>query len=268
MKNILTKNVLFVAAFASITNFCIASPNHNQDTTLLAANTAKSAAVTVKEVNVDYPSLLQDQKVQSISYVQKYSETKREYLTLMYKKGATYFPQIIPILKQYNVPEEMKVLIALESNFNGNAVSRAGAVGYWQMMDAVAMDYGLSIGKTKGKKKKGLADDRKNFYRSTVAAARFLRDQYKQFNNDMLLAVASYNCGAGNVMKAIRRSGVTDASFWDIKKFLPAETRNYVMNFITLNVIFNNYDKFENKDLVFAPQMIQNYDPAPTSIVN
>ena len=69
--------------------------------------------------------------------------------------------------------------------------------------------------------------------------------------------VASYNCGVGNVWEAMKKTGKTDPDFWEIKNFLPAETQSYVMNFITLNVIFHNYDKFANNILLFSPTTIK-----------
>jgi soluble lytic murein transglycosylase-like protein len=268
MKNILTKHFLFIALFASITNFCIASPSQLQDTTLIAANSTKSSAVAVREANVEYPALLVNEKEQSIAYVQKFTKTRRDYLIKMHKEGEKYFPQIISALQKQGLPEELKVIVPIESDFKGNVVSRSGAVGYWQMMDAIALDYGLSIGKSsKGKKKRG-PDERKNLFKSTVAATKFLKDLYTQFNNDVLLTVASYNCGPNAVLRAIKKSGINEAGFWDISKYLPAETRAYVMKFITLNVIFGNYDNFESNNLLFAPQMIQNYNPDTQTIVN
>jgi hypothetical protein len=75
--------------------------------------------------------------------------------------------------------------------------------------------------------------------------------------NDILLIVASYNCGVGNVWKAKQKTGLPNPSFWDAKKFLPSETQAYVMNFITLNVLFNNYQKFENNSLSFKPVKVK-----------
>jgi hypothetical protein len=266
MKTILTRKFLFIALFASLTNFCIASPYQLKDTTVLAENNTKKEAVTVIEANVEYPALLVNEKEKSIEYVKSFTQTRRDYLLKMHKEGEKYFPQIVSALQNQGLPEELKVLVPIESDFKGNVVSRSGAVGYWQMMDAVALDYGLSIGK-KGKKRKGI-DERKNFLKSTAAATRLLKDLYKQFNNDVLMTVASYNCGSGSVLRAIKKSGITSPGFWDINKYLPAETRAYVMKFITLNVIFDNYDKFEANNLLFAPQMIQNIDPATQTIVN
>jgi membrane-bound lytic murein transglycosylase D len=260
MKHILNRNFLFLFIFTSITNLTIASPLQMlNDTTVLAAN-AKNNNMLIAEANVTYPATLASEKEASVKFVEQYSQKERGFLMEMFKKGQSYFPHITSVLQQYSLPEELKVLVAIESEFNANARSRAGAVGYWQMMDALAVDMGLNI--SRGKKKKG-NDDRKNFFKSTVAAIKYLKDQYSQFNSDLLLTVAAYNCGAGNVMKAIRKSGVADATFWDIKKYLPAETRSYVMKFISFNVIFENFDKFANNQLLFTDKMLQ----APTQAI-
>jgi membrane-bound lytic murein transglycosylase D len=216
--------------------------------------------------NVDYPESLQNHREQSLEYVENFSAKKRTYLINLYEKGKAYFPKIEEVLKRFQLPSELKVLIALVSGFNGNAISKAGAVGYWQIIDAVAKEYGLHVatGKQKAKKK----DDRKNFNKSTLAAARYLHDRCIDLNNDLLLAVASYNCGVGRVFNAIKKCGKADAGFWDIKKYLPAETRSYVMNFITLNVIFENYDDFTKDQLVFYPQLIENTQEASSVYSN
>jgi len=230
------------------------------DTTKLIAGITRklisenNSAVTI--ANVEYPESLQDQKEQSLEYVENFSNKKRNYLISIYEKGKAFFPKVEDVLKSFQLPVELKVLVALESGFNGNAISKAGAVGYWQIMDAVGREYGLHIatGKHKYKKK----DDRKNFTKSTLAAAKYLRDRCRELNSDLLLMVASYNCGIGRVLNSIKKCGNPDAGFWDIKKYLPAETRNYVMNFIALNVIFENYENFTNKQLVFYPALIEN----------
>jgi hypothetical protein len=263
MRSIITRDLLFISIFITITLFCFAAPQQAKDSTLLAENKTKTASMIVKEANVEYPDLLAEHKAESIVYVQKFSSKMKEFIVKMHDKGENYFPQIEPILAKYDLPTELKMIVPLESQFRGGVVSRSGAVGYWQMMDVIAVDYGLSIGKSK--KKKG-DDERKNLFKSTVAATKYLKHLYTQFNNDILLAVASYNCGEGYVTRAIKKSGITDAGFWDIKKFLPLETRNYVMNFITLNVIFNNYDKYVNNDLLFTPLMMRNSDPVPAII--
>jgi len=230
--------------------------------------------IVLKEANVVYPDLLCGNEEQSLDYIEKFSAKRRDYLIRTYNKGKKFFPKAAVILARHNIPNEFKVLLALESAFNGNAVSRAGAVGYWQIMDEVAKEYGLKYARhlNAAEKKKELKlakalakkehkkfrpviikDERKNFDKSTYTAARYLKDRCRNLDNDYLLVVASYNCGVGNVWNAMEKTGKTNPNFWDVKSYLPAETRSYVMNFIALNVIYNNYEKFANNTLCFKP---------------
>jgi membrane-bound lytic murein transglycosylase D len=240
------------------------------DTTKLIAGITKKLVPETKDVvtaaNVEYPENLQDQKEQSLEYVENFSNKKRNYLINIYERGKEYFPKVEEVLKRFQLPLELKVLIALESGFNGNAISKAGAVGYWQMMDKAAKEYGLHIvaGKHKQNGKLKKKDERKNFSKSTLAAAKYLRDRCMDLNNDLLLMVASYNCGVGRVWSSIKKCGKTDAGFWDIKNYLPAETRNYVMNFIALNVIFENYENFVKNQLAFYPALVENTEDNST----
>ncbi|MEP6712661.1 MAG: lytic transglycosylase domain-containing protein [Ferruginibacter sp.] len=225
-----------------------------------------------KEANVIYPNIFCGHEKESISYVEKFSVARKDYLIRTFKRSKKFFPKAVAILKKQNVPEEFAVLLALESGFNAGAVSGAGAVGYWQIMDNVAKEYGLRIAikenltaekknknkltvkdKKNHKKIKFQVDDRKNFIRSTYAAARYLKDRSRNLNGDWLLIAASYNCGVGNVWDAMEKCGKKDPTFWDIKNYLPTETRAYVMNFITLNVIFKNYENFVKNNLCFTP---------------
>ncbi len=264
-----------VKAVAAIFIFCLSAnkisaltPIIAEDTTrknLIAYNNKEERIVVLKEVNVEFPAILMGNEKESMDYIEKFFTSRKNYLIRTYQRSRNIFPKVENIFKQYNVPQEFKVLMALESGFNANAVSSAGAVGYWQFMDNVAKEYGLKIAsKNKIKKnisgketeKKQLAksvsrDDRKNFTKSTHAAARYLQDRGRNLNNDWLLIAASYNCGVGNVWNAMERTGKANPTFWDIKKYLPAETRSYVMNFIVLNVLFNNYEKFSKNTLCF-----------------
>ncbi len=199
---------------------------------------------------VVYPANLKEHREESKAYVKRYSEKERAYIIHMFNKGKKYFSTATNIFDKYNVPYELQMLPALESNFTANAVSPAGAVGYWQFMTELAGEYGLKTG--------GKNDERKNFSKSTNAAAKFFRDQLEVFNNDILLTVAAYNCGQGCVKRAIKKSKEADADYWDIKNHLPAETRRFVMNFVSLNVIALNYDKFLSRKLNFdEPHLIQ-----------
>lgn len=243
---------------------------------------AIKAVSTVNTGNVVFPEILKGNEEQALEYIENFSEKRRGYLVSMYNKGQRLLPQAAAILKAHGLPEELKVLLALESAYNPNARSKAGAVGYWQFMDNVAKEYGMKIAQLQAKQKKikgskhaknkaiarrRMADDRKNFIKSTTAAARYLCDRRKNLNDNWLLMVASYNCGVGNVWNAMEKSGVENPGFWDIKDDLPAETRAYVMNFITLNVIFANYDNFINNNMVFKEEKIVfpvRYDEVPS----
>lgn len=247
---------------------------------LAAANAKDNAGVITLEPNVVFPEVLTGNEQETLGYIEKFSENRRAYLIRTYTRSKKYFPKVTAILKKHNLPQELKVLLALESAFNGNAVSKAGAVGYWQIMDEVAKEYGLKYvaqakkeekkkadkkkvdkttppAKTTAKKPATPKDDRKNFNKSTYAAARYLKDRSRNLNNNLLLMVASYNCGIGNVWDAMKKTGKTDPDFWDIKVYLPAETQAYVMNFITLNVVFHNYEKFTGNTLLFTPTKVK-----------
>jgi membrane-bound lytic murein transglycosylase MltF len=220
--------------------------------------------IILQKANVVYPPVLAGNEETTLGYIERFSISRRNYLINTYIRSKKYFPKATAILKKYEVPQEFRVLLALESGFNGNAVSRAGAVGYWQIMDETAREYGMKIAERMeikgkhGKVKKGNkhitripSDDRKNFDKSTRVAARYLKDRVSNLNGDWLLIAASYNCGVGNVWKAIQKCGKASPSFWDIKDYLPDETNAYVMNFITLNVIYHNYEAFVQNKLCF-----------------
>ena len=259
MNKLLSK---LLCAFIILFGSHAANGGSTSDTSKLLANAKVKSEYTktvVKEANVHYPTVLADHMDETLDYVQSFSKNKRQYLINTYKRGKSFFPRIVTVFKKYHLPQELKVLIALESAFNANALSYAGARGYWQFMDAPAKEYGLKIVESKDTaairlKKK---DDRTNLAKSTLAAAKYLNDRAKNLNNNLLLMVASYNWGIGNVRNAMRKTGKNNPDFWDIKKYLPTETKNYVMNFIALNVIFENYDKFSKNQLVFNPETIE-----------
>jgi len=257
---------------------------HRTDTSqrelLASVDKRATANYFVKECNVVFPEILKGNEEEATDYIEKFCAKRKEYIIRMHTRGKKLLPKAAAILKKHNLPEELKVLLTLESAYNGNAVSSAGAVGYWQFMDVVAKEYGLKYvphekkeEKKKivnGKGKKGiqatkadkketakLKDERKNFNKATIAAARYLRDRRVNLDDNWLLVVASYNCGVGNVWSAMEKSGRANPTFWDIKKYLPAETKAYVMNFITLNVIFANYDQFTKNNLIFKPVRIE-----------
>lgn len=254
--------ITLLSGFAILSSAKISAQQADAPDTSKLLSTVSKNTVAYKTfviaANVEFPQSLQNYKDEAADYVEKFSSEKRTFLLHTYETGKKYFPKIITVLKRYQLPEELKVLIALESGFSANAISKAGAVGYWQIMDEVAKEYGLQIvtrdNNSRASKKR--KDERKNFMKSTIAAAKYFSDRMMNLNNDLLLMVASYNCGIGTVKNAINKSPKTNPDFWDIKKFLPKETRNYVMNFIALNVIFTNYENFVNRQMLFAPKMV------------
>lgn len=142
-----------------------------------------------------------------------------------------YMPIFEEIFHEYGLPQELKAMAIIESSLNPVAVSRAKARGMWQFMYSTAKRYGLEIN--------SYVDERYDPIKSAHAAAKYLKDSYKIFG-DWPLAIASYNCGAGNVSKAIRRSG-GKKSFWDVYYFLPRETRGYVPSFMAALYLLKYY---------------------------
>ena len=151
-----------------------------------------------------------------------YSEKMPERMAHMLGLCEYYMPIFQETFNRYDMPEELKAMAIIESAMNPLAVSRVGAKGMWQFMYQTAKSYGLNIN--------SFVDERLDPVKSADAAARYLMDAYEIFG-DWNLAIASYNCGAGNVKKAIRRSGGSRA-FWDIWPYLPRETRGYVPAFV------------------------------------
>lgn len=224
----------------------------------------------IQQPNVIFPEILKGNEAKTFDYITSFSNKKRNYLVHLFNKSKKVLPKVKSILKKNNLPEELGIIMLMESDCNANALSKAGAVGYWQIMDVVAKEYGLNyVPKLCAEEKKQLAlldakkialfynarakrkDDRKNFSKSTLTAAHYLQDRQSTLGKNWLLIVASYNCGIGNVKKAIRKSGKTNPDFWDIRNFLPTETQAYVLNFITLSVIYHNYENFNNNNLNF-----------------
>ncbi len=140
-----------------------------------------------------------------------------------------YFPIIEQVLDAHGLPIELKYLAVVESALNPVALSRVGACGLWQFMLPTGKSYGLEIN--------SLVDERRDPMKATEAACKYFKDLYSIYG-DWNLVLASYNCGPGNVNKAIRRSG-GKTDFWDIFPYLPKETRSYVPLFIAANYVMN-----------------------------
>lgn len=165
------------------------------------------------------------------NYIIKYSEKMPQTIGKILGLCDYYMPIFQEIFSQYDMPEELRAMAVIESAMNPLAVSRVGAKGMWQFMYSTAKIYGLNIN--------SFVDERLDPVKSAHAAAQYLQDAYEIFG-DWNLAIASYNCGAGNVNKAIRRSGGKRA-FWDIWPYLPRETRGYVPAFVGALYTMNYY---------------------------
>jgi len=165
------------------------------------------------------------------SYIDLYAFRKRKLVSKVLTTSRFYFPIFEEILDREKLPIELKYLAVIESALNQNAISPVGAVGLWQFMPATGKMYGL---------KTNIAfDERREIIKSTEAAVAYLKNSYRIYN-DWLLVIASYNCGPGNVNKAIRLSG-GKRNFWQIMPYLPKETRGYVPAFIAAAYVMNFY---------------------------
>jgi membrane-bound lytic murein transglycosylase D len=160
-------------------------------------------------------------------YMNSYLKENRETLQKIKQRNASYFKVMDAMFTKYKLPSDLKYLAVVESELKYNAVSKVGAVGYWQLMPETAQLLGLKV--TPG------YDERKHLYKSTRAAAIYLRDLHREFG-DWLLVLAAYNCGPGPVYKAIRKSGSRD--FWKLQAYLPAETRGHVKRIIATRYYF------------------------------
>lgn len=160
-----------------------------------------------------------------------YADRRRNLVRYMLGMADFYFPIIEQVLDEYDLPIELKYLAVVESALNPVALSRVGACGLWQFMLPTGKIYGLEIN--------SLVDERRDPEKATRAACRYFKDMYAIYG-DWNLVLASYNCGPGNVNKAIRRAG-GKTDFWEIFQYLPKETRSYVPLFIAANYIMNYY---------------------------
>lgn len=170
------------------------------------------------------------------AFIDMYTLKRRTQVSNMLGLSQEYFPMFEAELDKHNMPIELKYLPIIESALNTHAVSKAGAAGLWQFM------YGT--GKLMGLRIDTYVDERRDPHMATVAAVNYLEDLYSIYN-DWLLAIAAYNCGPGNVNKALRRAGGGDKTFWQIENYLPKETRGYVPAFIAATYVFE-YHKEHN----------------------
>lgn len=190
--------------------------------------------ISKEHLQTDIPDsvFIQRLKDMNVSFSLPYNEIVRDYLVKYTERGKKgmgkilglceyYMPFFQEIFTRHGLPQELKAMAIVESALNPTAVSWAGAAGMWQFMPSAAKGYGLHVDT--------YVDERLDPIKSGEAAAEFLKDMYQVFG-DWNLAIASYNCGPGNIQKAIRRAG--SRKFWDIWPYLPTETRGYVPAFV------------------------------------
>ncbi len=165
------------------------------------------------------------------SFIRMYTEKKRSLVEIMLGLSGYYFPVFEEVLDKYEMPLELRYLPVIESALNPKARSRAGANGLWQFMYQTGRQYNLEI--------TSFIDERSDPLKSTEAAVRYLKQLYDVYG-DWHLTIAAYNCGPGNVNRAVGRCG-NKVNYWDIYYFLPRETREFVPAFIAASYVMNYY---------------------------
>ena len=161
---------------------------------------------------------------------------RKETMKTWMQRADTYFPMIEQIFEEEGVPDELKYLAMIESGLNPRARSWASAVGMWQFIAATGRAYDLNVN--------AWVDDRMDPELATRAAAKHLKDLYRMYDENWQIALAGYNCSPRCIRRAMRRSGVSDPSFWDIYPYLPRETRNYIPTYIATSLIASNPEAY------------------------
>ena len=174
----------------------------------------------------DRPDLYERMDRELIAFT--YSHTNS---ILMLKRAERIFRQVVPILKKNGVPEDLKYLMAIESNLDPKAVSTAGAAGLWQFMKATGRGYGLEVADE--------VDERYNIEKATVAACKYLKEAYAKYGDWMTVA-ASYNAGQGGISKRLTDQKQKKA----MDLFLPTETSRYMFRILTAKYFFENPEEF------------------------
>ena len=223
----------------------------DESVTMGKVETGFSVAMLKDKLN----EYIYDQTLEDLEYVEErveiipghipitYNQKVASIITFFQKEGrnsfqkwlnrmSQYKPIILPILEEEGVPPELFYLAMIESGLNPKAYSYAHASGVWQFITSTGKMYGL--------KKTWWIDERRDFEKSTRAAAHLLKDLYMEFD-DWYLAFAAYNCGSTRVKKTIKRQGTND--YWKLTR-LPAQTRNYVPNIMAAIFIANNPEKY------------------------
>jgi membrane-bound lytic murein transglycosylase D len=204
------------------------------------------AEAEVRETHSDLPLMMTDPVA---SYINYFSTRGRDTLENALARGGRYREMIERVLREEGVPQDLIYLAQAESGFHPLAVSRAGARGMWQLMASRARGYGLE--------RNWWVDERQDPEKATRAAARHLRDLYKEFG-DWYLAMAAYNSGPGTVQNAVKRTGYAD--YWELytRNVLPKETRNYVPIILAVTIMAKNPLQYGLEDV--TPEKAVPYD--------
>jgi len=212
--------------------------------TTVCESTPKSVTLTDAEVRAKLAALPCEIEMPYNAVVRKYIDMylgRPRQMAALRRLSEYYFPYFENQLTSNGLPQELKYLAVIESALNSNIYSRVGAAGLWQFMPSTGKHYGLEVN--------SLIDERLDPYKSTQAACKMLRSLYRVYG-DWNLAIASYNCGPGNVNRAIHRAG-GKTDFWEIYPWLPAETRGYLPCFIAATFVLSYADEFG-----FCPEML------------
>ena len=192
--------------------------------------TYEQVAERIKSMENGMPFELNDR---IFAFIQYYTVRNRDYTKMVLSRKAKFFPLYEETLTKHEMPVEIEFLSIIESGLDPKIKSRVGAMGLWQFMPATGRMYGMHVNND--------IDDRMDPEMSTEAAAKYLKSLYRMFG-DWEVALAAYNCGPGNVRKAIRRSG-GKKTFWGIYNHLPKETRSYVPQFQAMLYVLNHLEE-------------------------
>ncbi len=258
--------VLTLLSFLPFLTAVAQSPIKTQADSLTKRIVANAVPDTIVAPSIDKPLFFNQnlvfklrldsiQKIVPLSYnqyvqhfIDVYSKRK-DMMGKMLGLSSYYFPIFEEALKAYSIPAEIKYLPIIESSMNPHAISRVGATGMWQFMFSTAKAYGLNMD--------NFVDERKDPIQASFAAAAYFRDAYEELG-DWLLAIAAYNCGKGNVTRAMAKAGSRD--FWEIRPFLPKETRDYVPAFIaavyTMNYANNHQISMKASNIAFKTDTV------------
>lgn len=259
------KSLLFLAGlFSVLTSFAGKLPGSgwadqqvqgDSDTTLQKADTTLQQSTTIAETGkksiqlaepVNSVNELNRLNPLAIGYVQNYSNKYGGFTREIRDRGRPYLDLIDIILTQHQLPRELKYLALIESELKVNAYSYAGAVGPWQLMPETARNLGLKVNR--------YVDERRDYYKSTHAACKYLKTLYDLYG-DWLLVIAAYNSGPGGVNSAIRRSGSRD--FWRLQRFLPAQSQGHVKRFVAVHFILEGKGSVVTATREEAPNWLQ-----------